>query len=82
MRGPTSTSYDYRQVTPVVVRRALERAGTVVCEPVPRVTLEVPTEHAAGLQRQLPDLTGGEGTLESRFDGYRPVRGRPVVRGE
>ncbi len=115
-RGPTSTSYDYRQVTPVVVHRALERAGTVVCEPVLRVTLEVPTQDAAGLhrllgrwgaevtsqagsgeltelearlvatrlhelQRQLPDLTGGEGVLESRFDGYRPVRGRPVVRG-
>jgi ribosomal protection tetracycline resistance protein len=28
------------------------------------------------LQRQLPDLTGGEGVLESRFDGYEPVRGR------
>ncbi len=32
------------------------------------------------LQRQLPDLTGGEGVLESRFDGYQPVRGRPPVR--
>ena len=32
------------------------------------------------LQRQLPDLTGGEGTLESRFDGYQPVRGRPPAR--
>jgi ribosomal protection tetracycline resistance protein len=87
----------------------------VVCEPVLRVALEVPTGDAAGvlrllgrwgaeltaqsgaaeltelearlvairlheLQRQLPDLTGGEGVLESRFDGYRPVRGRPVVR--
>jgi ribosomal protection tetracycline resistance protein len=32
------------------------------------------------LQRQLPDLTGGEGTLESRFDGYQPVRGRQPAR--
>src|SRR5262249_38895424 len=32
------------------------------------------------LQRQLPDLTGGEGILESRFDGYQPVRGRPPAR--
>jgi ribosomal protection tetracycline resistance protein len=32
------------------------------------------------LQRQLPDLTGGEGTLESGFDGYQPVRGRAPVR--
>jgi ribosomal protection tetracycline resistance protein len=114
-RGPTSTSYDYRKVTPLVARRALDRARTVVCEPVLRVLLEVPTEDAAGLQRvvtrwgaellsqtasgdltrlevrlvaarlhelqrQLPDLTGGEGTLESTFDGYAPVRGRPPVR--
>jgi ribosomal protection tetracycline resistance protein len=32
------------------------------------------------LQHQLPDLTGGEGTLESDFDGYRPVVGDPPVR--
>jgi ribosomal protection tetracycline resistance protein len=114
-RGPTSTSFDYRKVTPVVARRALDRARTRVCEPVLRVFLEVPTDDAttvqrllarwgaelagqtsAGeltrlearlvaarlheLQRQLPDLTGGEGTLESRFDGYQPVRGRQPAR--
>jgi ribosomal protection tetracycline resistance protein len=114
-RGPTSTSFDYRKVTPVVARRALERARTRVCEPVLGVLLEVPTADAVTLQRvlarwgaeltgqtsvgeltrlearlvaarlhelqhQLPDLTGGEGTLESRFDGYQPIRGRPPVR--
>jgi len=114
-RGPTSTSFDYRKVTPIVARRALHRARTRVCEPVLRVLLEVPTDDAATLQRvlarwgaelagqtstgeltrlearlvaarlhelqhQLPDLTGGEGTLESRFDGYQPVRGRQPVR--
>jgi ribosomal protection tetracycline resistance protein len=114
-RGPTSTSYDYRKLTPIVLREALGRAGTWVCEPVLKVLLEVPTDdaaavqrvvsrwgaellaqHAGGdltrvearlvaarlheLQRQLPDLTGGEGVLEQRFDGYEPVRGRPPVR--
>jgi ribosomal protection tetracycline resistance protein len=114
-RGPTSTSYDYRKVTPLVARQALDRARTCVCEPVLRVLLEVPTDDAGAvqrvvtrwgaellsqtgagdltrlevrlvasrlheLQRQLPDLTGGEGTLESAFDGYRPVPGRPPVR--
>jgi ribosomal protection tetracycline resistance protein len=109
-RGPTSTSYDYRKVAPLVARQALQRAGTLVCEPVLRVLLEVPTETTPALQRllgrwgaeladqtsrgelatlearlpaarlhelqhQLPDLTGGEGVLESRFDGYEPVRG-------
>ncbi len=114
-RGPTSTAYDFRQVTPVVVAEALRRAGTRVCEPVLRVLIEVPTSDAmavqqlvtrwgaqltaltaAGdltrlearlvaarlheLQRQLPDLTGGEGSLEPRFDGYEPVHGPPPTR--
>ncbi|MEO6996922.1 MAG: translation factor GTPase family protein [Terracoccus sp.] len=114
-RGPTSTSYDYRQLTPIVTRQALQRAGTRVCEPVLRVLAEVPAPDAVALvrlvtrwggellaqtavgdlawlevrlvasrlhdlQRQLPDLTGGEGTLEPRFDGYQPVHGRPPLR--
>jgi ribosomal protection tetracycline resistance protein len=32
------------------------------------------------LQRQLPDLTGGEGVAEPRFAGYQPVRGRTLER--
>lgn len=40
-RGSTSQS-DYRALTPIVVARALAEAGTVVCEPVLDVTLEVP----------------------------------------
>ncbi|SDT35309.1 elongation factor G [Microlunatus soli] len=114
-RGPTSTSRDYRKVAPVVCRQALRLAGTQVCEPVLRVSLEVPEADAAALQtvlgrmraqpmgqwqtgpmariearlvaarlhdlqHQLPDLTGGEGVLEYRFDSYQPVRGRPPRR--
>lgn len=114
-RGPTSTSYDYRQLTPIVLRQALQRAGTVVCEPVLRVLLEIPNDATAAVQRvvtrwgaevvaqttgedltqvevrlvstrlhelqlQLPDLTGGEGILESRFDTFEPVPSRPPVR--
>jgi ribosomal protection tetracycline resistance protein len=113
-RGPTSTSFDYRKLAPIVLRQALGRARTTVCEPVLKVLLEVPTDDAAAvqrvvtrwgaellaqtaagdltrievrlvaarlhdLQRQLPDLTGGEGVLEQWFDGYQPVRGRPPV---
>jgi ribosomal protection tetracycline resistance protein len=114
-RGPLSTSFDYRKVTPQVVEQALAQAQTVVCEPVLKVLLEVPTEDAAAvqrvltrwgaellsqaaagdltrlevrlvaarlheLQRQLPDLTGGEGVVEPTFDGYQPVRSQPPVR--
>ena len=46
-RGPLSTPADFRKLTPIVVMRALESAGTVVCEPTARVGLEVPT-HAVG----------------------------------
>jgi ribosomal protection tetracycline resistance protein len=116
-RGPLPTALDYRRLIPFVLRQALARAGTVACEPVLQVDLDVPTADAAAvqrlltrwgaeltgqaaageetrigarlvalklheLQRQLPDLTGGEGVLESRFAGYLPVReGRPVRPG-
>jgi ribosomal protection tetracycline resistance protein len=43
-RGPLSTAADFRKLTPLVVMRALERAGTVVCEPTLRVRLELPTD--------------------------------------
>src|SRR5262249_38507567 len=43
-RGPTSTAADFRKLTPLVLAQALERAGTVVCEPTARVTVEVPTD--------------------------------------
>ena len=114
-RGPLSTAVDYRKLTPIVVRQALRRAGTVVCEPLVEVRVEAPTATAGALQRelgrlgastkgawstesfttlevvmaaarfhelqrQLPDLTGGEGVAEPRFSGYQPVRGRPPSR--
>ena len=113
-RGPLSTAADFRKLTPLVLRQALERAGTVVCEPVVRSSLEIPAAtigavsaalarlgasvrapaqrddvatidailpalRAQQLQRQLPELTGGEGVLESTFAGYRPANGdRPI----
>ncbi|MEV4760758.1 translation factor GTPase family protein [Micromonospora sp. NPDC049559] len=109
-RGPLSTPADFRNLTPMVLMRALDRAGTVVCEPMLRVSLETPVRainpvltalgrlgaavrqqsvrgdlttieavlpaaRVPDLQRRLPGLTGGEGVIESTFDGYRPVRG-------
>jgi ribosomal protection tetracycline resistance protein len=114
-RGPTSTAADFRKLTPLVLVQALEQAGTVVCEPTVRVSLEVPTEtigavvpamarlgaavdtptphgelstitavlpatQADDLQRQLPQLTRGEGVLESSFAGYEPVSGEQPTR--
>ena len=53
-RGPLSTAADFRKLTPLVLMQALKRAGTVVCEPVARVSLEIPT---ATLGAVLPVLT-------------------------
>ena len=109
-RGPLSTAADFRKLTPLVLVHALQRAGTVVCEPIVRVSLEVPTETVGAvlpalarlgasvetpsprgelstieavlpavrsrhLQQQLPELTHGEGVLESSFAGYEAVTG-------
>jgi len=114
-RGPLSTASDFRKLTPLVLAQALERAGTVVCEPMTRARVELPagaigsllpaltrlaatpeppgirgelaTVHAVmpaarvhELQRQLPGLSGGEGSLETSFAGYRPVAGEPPRR--
>jgi ribosomal protection tetracycline resistance protein len=60
-RGPTSTAADFRKLTPLVVRRALQRAGTVVCEPTVRVTLEVPTRTVGAV---LPALSRSGAAVE------------------
>lgn len=115
LRGPTSTAADFRKLTPVVVAQALAGSGTTVCEPLARVTLDIPAgahgpvlsvlsklesvvvdqvargdemtvvatltaADAQELHRMLPELTGGEGVLESAFAGYRPVRAAASAR--
>jgi ribosomal protection tetracycline resistance protein len=40
----------------------------------------LPVTRAQELQRQLPRLTGGEGVLESTFEGYQAVTGDPPTR--
>jgi ribosomal protection tetracycline resistance protein len=64
---------------------ALGRLGAAVTRQTVRgelTTIEtvVPAARVRDLQRQLPGLTGGEGVLESTFDGYRPVHGEPPTR--
>jgi len=67
-RGPTSTAADFRKLTPLVLRQALERAGTVVCEPHAHLTLEVPTDTIGAV---MPTLARLEAAVET-----------PVLRGE
>jgi ribosomal protection tetracycline resistance protein len=55
-RGPLSTAADFRKLTPIVAMRALEQAGTVVCEPTVRVSLEVPTDTIGAVMPALARL--------------------------
>jgi ribosomal protection tetracycline resistance protein len=114
-RGPAPTFRDFQHLTAVVLFQALAAASTVVCQPMVRATLEIPSDrattltamlarlgaavrssmtmgsyttietvvplaHATAIQRQLPRLTSGEGSLESTVVGYEPVLGRPPTR--
>jgi ribosomal protection tetracycline resistance protein len=56
LRGPTSTAADFRKLTPLVLAQALERAGTVICEPVVRLALEVPTRSLGAVLPALARL--------------------------
>jgi ribosomal protection tetracycline resistance protein len=62
LRGPTSTAADFRKLTPLVLAQALERAGTVVCEPVVRLALEVPTRSLGAV---LPALARMNAAVET-----------------
>jgi ribosomal protection tetracycline resistance protein len=55
-RGPRSTAADFRKLTPLVVKRALEAAGTVVCEPLVKAHLELPPEAIGAVMPALGRL--------------------------
>jgi ribosomal protection tetracycline resistance protein len=59
-RGPISTLGDFRDLTPIVLLAALEDAGSVVCEPMLTVRLEVPT---ASIGAVLPAIARRGGTV-------------------
>ncbi|CAN5354315.1 TetM/TetW/TetO/TetS family tetracycline resistance ribosomal protection protein [soil metagenome] len=79
-RGPLSKAADFRKLTPIVVMRALERAGTVVCEPIVRVSLEIPTDTIGavipalarfGAAVETPSLQGKLCTIETVLSAAR-----------
>jgi ribosomal protection tetracycline resistance protein len=55
-RAPGSTAGDFRRLTPLVLMKALERAGTVVCQPTVRILLEIPTETVGAVMTALARL--------------------------
>jgi ribosomal protection tetracycline resistance protein len=62
-RGPLSTAADFRKLTPLVLMQALERAGTVVCEPTVRASIEAPTDTVGAIVSALTRLGGAVETV-------------------
>ena len=56
-RGGTK-AIDFRRLTPLVLAQALEAAGTVVCEPVMRVRLEIPADTIGSVTAATARLGG------------------------
>jgi ribosomal protection tetracycline resistance protein len=65
-RGPPSTAADFRKLTPLVLMQALEAAGTLVCEPVVRASIEVPTDSIGSVLPGLARLGAAVGTPSTK----------------
>lgn len=56
--SPITSAADYRRLTELVLMTALERAGTLVCEPLSAVSLEIPASTAHGVLGTVGKLGG------------------------
>jgi ribosomal protection tetracycline resistance protein len=75
-----TTSADFRALTPRVLARAVEKAGTRVCGPMLRVRIESPGRTVGGLLQALSQLGGTVG--ESRIhEGLSSVDARMPADG-
>jgi ribosomal protection tetracycline resistance protein len=79
-KSMSSTGSDFRHLTPLVLMAALKEAGTVVCEPIHRFHLGLPTDalaEAMGLLGRLdavpetPAITGSWCTVEGSVSAAR-----------
>jgi ribosomal protection tetracycline resistance protein len=75
-----STAADFRKLTPLVLTQVIERAGTVVCEPVTMVRLELPADRIGPVLAALarigaavgpPELADGTSVVEARLASAR-----------
>jgi ribosomal protection tetracycline resistance protein len=72
---PKTTAADFRKLTPIILRKALRQAGTVICEPICRFTLEVPDD---ALGKVLPMLA----QLRAVPDSTETEREVHILKGE
>jgi len=66
--SPSTTAAHFRKLTPLVLMAALDQAGTVVCEPMIRVSLEIPAETTGSVLAAVARLGGSAGTPAQRAD--------------
>ena len=57
-RSPESTAADFRKLTQLVLGRALVEAGSVVCQPMTRATVEAPVDTVGAVLGALARLGG------------------------
>ena len=63
-----TTAAHFRKLTPMVLMHALERAGTVVCEPMIRVSVETPADTFGAVLASVAKLGGVVETPSLRGD--------------
>ena len=68
--SPSSTAGDFRKLTPPVLMDALQRAGTVVCEPIHHFRLELPADTYGAVASVLMRLQAVPRTQEMRGASY------------
>jgi len=66
--SPSTTAAHFRKLTPLVLMAALDQAGTAVCEPMIRVSLEIPAETTGSVLAAVARLGGTAGTPVPRAD--------------
>nr|WP_222109780.1 TetM/TetW/TetO/TetS family tetracycline resistance ribosomal protection protein [Streptomyces cupreus] len=77
-KSMSSTGYDFRGLTPLVLMEALRRAGTQVHEPMHRFSIEAPADTLGALLPVLAGLGAVPGSTETRgsvcvLDGAVPA---------
>ena len=66
--SPSTTAAHFRKLTPLVLMAALDQAGTIVCEPMIRVSLEIPAETVGSVLAAVARLGGTAGTSALQAD--------------
>ncbi len=67
---PKTTTADFRKLTPIILRTALQQAGAILCEPICQFTLEVPSDSLAKVLPVLAKINAIPHATEVHGDVY------------